>query len=178
MQSPGSDDDLRPHVYDGIQEYDKRLPNWWLFTLYGAIVFAVFYWGYYEWTGHMVPADERVAAAMAEMAKRAIGSGVELTNEQLWKMSQDQAVVAEGQKIFTSNCVACHGADLKGGIGANLLDKEWIHGSEPTQILDLVTKGVAEKGMPTWGPVLGSERIAEVVAFILNHHSQNEQPGS
>ena len=28
------EDPIRPHVFDGIAEYDKRLPNWWLAILW------------------------------------------------------------------------------------------------------------------------------------------------
>ncbi len=169
-------DDLRHHSYDGIQEYDKKLPNWWLFTLYGAIVFAAGYWAYYEWTGHMQPGYVRVEQRLVEFQKNALNSGAAPTDSQLWTMSTDPAVVASGEKLYKTNCVACHGAELKGGIGQNLTDATWIHGGKPIDIYNTVTTGVAAKGMPTWGPVLGPSRVAEVVAFVISKNSTIEKP--
>lgn len=168
-------DELRHHTYDGIQEYDKRLPNWWLFTLYGAVVFAAAYWAYYHWTNHMTPGYVRVERQIQELQKAALSSGPP-TDAQLWKLSRDPAVVAEGQKIFMANCVACHGPELKGGIGPSLVDNTWIHGGQPTNIYATVTKGVLEKGMPTWGPVLGASRIADVVSYVISKNPTIPQP--
>ncbi len=175
---PASDgsDELRPHSYDGIQEYDKRLPNWWLFTLYGAIVFSVAYWTYYHWTAHLVPGYVRVERQVEEFQKAALNSGALPTDHQLWKLSTDPAVVAAGEKIYTANCVACHGPNLEGGIGVSLADNQWIHGNRPLDIYNTIRNGVLEKGMPTWGPVLGASRIADVAAFVIHRNGNIPEP--
>jgi cytochrome c oxidase cbb3-type subunit 3 len=166
-QNP-EDELLRPHTYDGIQEYDKRLPNWWLFTLYGAIVFAAGYWAYYHWTDHMQPGWVRVKSELEALSLAALKEGGAPTGEQIYNFSKDPAIVAAGQKTYTSTCVACHGADLKGGIGQDLTDATWIHGGTPMDIFNTIRNGVVEKGMPSWGPLLGQKRIAEVAAFVIS----------
>ena len=44
----------------------------------------------------------------------------------------------------------------------------WIHGSTPEEIVATITNGVAAKGMPTWGPILGNEKVGEVAAYIIS----------
>ncbi|MDX2081234.1 MAG: cbb3-type cytochrome c oxidase N-terminal domain-containing protein [Terrimicrobiaceae bacterium] len=177
MNHPQPDDEaLRPHSYDGIQEYDKRLPNWWLFTLYGAIIFSAGYWAYFHWTEHMRPGWVRVQSEIESISLAALAKGGAPTGEQLFGFSKDPAIVAAGEKTFMANCAACHGTDLHGGIGQNLVDATWIHGGTPTDIFNLIRTGVADKGMPTWGPLLGQQRIAEVTAFIISKNSTIEKP--
>ncbi|WP_230656708.1 c-type cytochrome [Psychrobacter sp. I-STPA10] len=38
------EDGTTGHAYDGIQEYDKPLPKWWLVIFMGSIVWAILYW--------------------------------------------------------------------------------------------------------------------------------------
>src|ERR1041385_3051068 len=87
------EDPIRPHVYDGIQEYDKRLPNWWLYTLYLTIVFWVGYWSYYEWFRTGATGPQAVAAAMAKIEAARL-SAAPVDDASLWKMSQNAAFVA------------------------------------------------------------------------------------
>ena len=71
MKPPASnqppEDPVRPHSYDGIQEYDKRLPNWWLMTLYASIVFWVGYWSYYEWFRVGLTGPQQVEQALSQI---------------------------------------------------------------------------------------------------------------
>lgn len=165
------DDPVRHHTYDGIQEFDKKLPNWWLWTFYGAIIFSVGYWFLLHRAGGTLSPEQRLEKNLAALtAKAAAKSTGPLTNEQLWAMSRDSATVSAGQQTFNTTCASCHGVNLKGGIGANLVDNTWLHGGNPVDIVQTITKGVQAKGMPTWGPILGTKRINDATAYILSHH--------
>lgn len=173
------EDPIRPHVFDGIQEYDKRLPNWWLNTLYLTILFWVGYWAYYEWL-RIGPTDVQVVdAALAKIETQRL-SAAKLDDASLWKMSQSAEFVNAGKVVFEGNCAACHMASMRGktenpgAIGPDLTDTLWGHGGNPVEIHDTITKGVIAKGMPTWGPVLGAKKITEVTAYILSKHQQGE----
>lgn len=173
------EDPIRPHSFDGIQEYDKRLPNWWLYTLYATILAWVGYWGYYEWL-HAGPSGPQVVdAAMAQIeANRLVSAKVD--DASLWKMSLNETFVGAGRATYAANCAACHLASLRGksespaAIGPDLTDTAWVYGGKPTEIHDLITKGVLAKGMPTWGPLLGARKITEVTAYLLSKHQEGE----
>lgn len=144
---------------DGIEEYDNPLPAWWLGLLYATIAFAVIYTVDY----HFVRSTSQVAEWQAEMADA----------EVRWP-SRPAAVatvatpeaVDAGKAVFQANCVGCHGADMHGGVGPDLTDATWIHGGTLPEITTTITKGVPEKGMLTWGPILGPEKVAQVAAYV------------
>lgn len=172
-------DQVREHAFDGIQEFDNRLPNWWLWTFYLACIFAVGYWFHYhvlgtgllpqqEFARELKAADER---AQAELARRPV------TEESLVALSQDREAVAMGAEVFAKNCVACHGANAGGTIGPNLTDAHWIHGAKPSDIYRTIQKGVPEKGMVTWEPLLGSARCQQVTAYVLTLRNTNVAGG-
>lgn len=41
------EDGTTGHDYDGIKEYDKPLPKWWLVIFFGSIIWAVAYWVFF-----------------------------------------------------------------------------------------------------------------------------------
>jgi cytochrome c oxidase cbb3-type subunit III len=172
-----NEDPLRPHTYDGIQEFDKRLPNWWLVTLWGSVVFAVIYWCYYH---EFDLGRDPVAAVLAEVKsaqEAAARSGGELSDDALWQLSQNESAVAAGRAIFMdpAKCVVCHLPTLQGLVGPNLVDKEWIRGGTPMEVLKTIAEGVPEKGMVPWKTQLTGQQIKQVTAFIMSHHKPGEE---
>jgi mono/diheme cytochrome c family protein len=78
----------------------------------------------------------------------------------------DGGSVPDGATIYATNCAACHGPEMKGLVGPNLTDDEWIHGSDLESIKATITNGVPEKGMTSWGPILGEEQIEIVARYV------------
>lgn len=158
---------------DGIEEYDNPLPNWWLGLFYFTVIWGVIYGIHYHFVGNR--SEVKALAAEMEAANKrwpqeaaaAAATTVELTKES----------IEAGEAIYKANCVACHGADMKGGIGPNLLDTTWIHGGKPEEILHTITVGVPDKGMLTWGPILGPAKVAQVAAYVVSKNRESTGQG-
>lgn len=154
------------HVYDDIQEEDNQLPNWWLFILFGTVVFSFGYWFVYH-TVKSLPNPPAVYAADVTQFQKDHPPG-EMTDEGLVLFAKDPANVEEGKKVFLATCASCHGQAAQGIVGPNLTDKYWIHGAKPSDIATSVTNGYAEKGMPAWGKPLGQDKVKKVVVFVMS----------
>lgn len=187
---------LREHEFDGIQEYDQKLPNWWLFTFYGAMVWFICHWGMYYQVGTMDTPQQHIVKEMTRIQK--------LKDEELAKLvaglndskfvhewATNPEIVAAGQTTYLGICSQCHAADFtaKGPNGElpgyPLNDKIWKFGGKPMEIFKLVhdgspptSKGKNDGGgkMQAWGKTsLSSKQVAEVVAFLI--HELDKQTG-
>lgn len=185
---------LREHEYDGIQEYDQKLPNWWLTIFVAASLFFIGYWVAYYQLGLVQTDEEKIRAAMAriEAAKqKALDEMLAKLDDQalIKEWATDPAHVASGQEAYLANCTACHGADLSAKMdigngqfvnlsGLSLTDGQWKYGSRPMDIFNLINNGTPPNSpghnnakMEAWGLKLPPVKIAELTAFII---SQNQ----
>ena len=78
--------------------------------------------------------------------------------------------IAAGQKIFATNCVACHGPDAKGthAMGApNLTDRTWLYGSSFAQVQQTLRYGRQGK-MPAHSERLGNDKVHLLAAYVYS----------
>ncbi len=165
------------HDYDGIREFDNKLPNWWLATLYLSIVFAIGYWLYFH-TLAVGPSsgaeyEMEMAQAASIAAEKAKARG-EITDETLVALAGDAGAVDAGKALFGQYCAACHGPEAAGTIGPNLTDDYWLNGKgAPTEIRKIVAAGVPAKGMPGWEQMLGADKVEQLTAFVYTLKGKN-----
>ena len=180
---------LREHEYDGIQEYDQKLPNWWLYTLFGAVLFFLVDWGIYYKTDWIKTDEEKITAALTAIRDKQQAE-LEATLADLddsilvhtW--AQDPAIVARGETLYQTICFTCHGAELDAPqkLGLSLVDGEWKYGAKPMDIFKIINEGTPpdSKGMePTgarmipWGQQYTPKQIAEITAFLIARNPED-----
>jgi cytochrome c oxidase cbb3-type subunit 3 len=163
-------------VYDGIEEEDNHLPNWWLAILWTTVAFAFGYWFLFHST-HAFHSTREVYEGQVAEAKKREALQNPISNDSLAALAHNDAALSDGKKTFSTICIACHGPNGGGTVGPNLTDNFWLHGSKPEQLYANVMSGFPEKGMPPWGKQLGPERTRNVVAFVLSLKNTNVPGG-
>jgi glucose/arabinose dehydrogenase len=73
-----------------------------------------------------------------------------------------------GKELYQQYCASCHGADLQGGAGSSFVDNEWKFGSERSEIVQNINKGLEAQAMPAFGSSLSEKQVNSVVDFIQN----------
>ncbi|WP_077338657.1 c-type cytochrome [Pseudocolwellia agarivorans] len=89
-------------------------------------------------------------------------------NQKLKNMADKQEITAQGKVLFEQVCASCHSKDLSGASGFNLKDGEWIHGSQPSQIIENVKRGFADAGMLAFNNVFSELQLQSIVAYVLS----------
>lgn len=170
-------EELLPHSFDGIGEYNNSMPPWLRYLFLSTIVFAVSYMSYYyvfdmgkfqdeEYVTEIALAKEEVDAYVAKMA-----NSIDETNVKL--DITNKVALENGKTIFAQNCIACHGAEGQGGIGPNLTDNYWKHGGSIASVFKTIKYGITEKGMISWKQKLKPVDIQDVSNYILSLKGTN-----
>lgn len=73
------------------------------------------------------------------------------------------AVAGDGATIYAQNCAACHGELGEGGIGPALTH---LGDHSDEELIQIITNGLPEGGMPPWGNRLSGEEIVAVVEYL------------
>jgi cytochrome c oxidase cbb3-type subunit 3 len=73
---------------------------------------------------------------------------------------------ADGQRLFSANCAACHGSDGRGGERApSIATLRTVISLSDTDLQTIVGRGIPGVGMPPFG-YLGDQRVHDLVAYL------------
>ena len=188
---PTTEQSTTGHEWDGIREYDRPLPRWWLWTFYGCILFAVGYWllmpswplvtgytkgllGYSQrnvLAEEMKAADARQSKYLAKIA--ALPVDRIRTDPELLEFS-----LAGGRSAFAVNCSQCHGQGADGSKGyPNLNDDDWLWGGTLPAIYQTIRFGARsgnstgrESQMPAFlkDQILNAQQVSDVAEYVLS----------
>lgn len=170
---PGAADpeETTGHSFDGIEEYNKPMPQWWLTMFWITIWFGIGYLAWYglgnfegfgKWSSAKQLADETAAhdEKYGEIFERFLSTPID-------ELKDSEQATRMGQQLFLNNCSICHGQTAQGYYGfPNLTDDDWLYGGSPEQIYTSLDQGRRGQ-MPAWKDTLGVNGVAAVAEYVL-----------
>jgi cytochrome c oxidase cbb3-type subunit 3 len=187
------------HIWDeDLQELTNPLPNWWLWTFYITIIFALVYWVLYPaWPigktftkgvgntityvnnkGETKTTHWNMRAKLMKETNEAVAAQKQYFDKvaatPFDAVSKDaelmQFVQSAGKTLFLDNCAGCHQAGGQGklGLAPNLVDDSWIYGGTYEKIQETITLGRQGLMPPKGGSQINDEQIAQVANYVLS----------
>ena len=186
------------HAWDGdLQEFNNPLPNWWLWTFYATVIFAIVYWVLYpawpvggsytkgmmndityttsdgkttttHWNTRALLLKEMQEAR--ESQKQYLEDINASTFEQIASDEEKSAFAYSSAKVlFADNCAACHqtGGDGVVGYYPNLLDDAWLWGGSYSNIQESINNG-RNGSMPGFKASLTTKQASDVSDYVLS----------
>jgi mono/diheme cytochrome c family protein/plastocyanin len=97
----------------------------------------------------------------------------------IWQSNTSLEELAEGQRLYTQNCAACHGETgggngvfspdiiaLAGKTPADFSDPATMLGARPALLQGKILRGGMGTGMPSWGPIFTDQQTWELVSYL------------
>jgi mono/diheme cytochrome c family protein len=86
-----------------------------------------------------------------------------------WAFATSPEEIAQGQGLFSANCVSCHGeaGDGSGLAGAaDFTDQEFMANEDPGEFFEAIVDGVEGSAMPAWSETFTEDEIWALVNHV------------
>lgn len=173
-RKPGEKVETMGHVWDeNLEELNNPLPRWWLNMFYIALAFSVVYLilfpGLGVVQGTLNWSQEGRYEQEMKQAEAKFGPLYEkFAAVDIPTLANNPEALRMGERLFSTYCTSCHGADARGGSGyPNLRDGDWLYGGAPEAIEASIKNG-RSGAMPPWGGMLGHQGVVNVAEYVLS----------
>jgi cytochrome c oxidase cbb3-type subunit 2 len=82
----------------------------------------------------------------------------------------DQETISSWGSIYMENCAACHGENMEGEIGPELIGEDY----DDEILFELIYSGITDGGMPSFSS-LGTEKVWKLTNFIRSYKADGDQ---
>ncbi len=85
-------------------------------------------------------------------------------------LGTDAATIASWASLYAENCAACHGAQMEGDIGPQLVGDDY----DDEILFEIIYTGITDGGMPSFSS-LGTEKVWKLTNYIRSYKADGKE---